>query len=52
MNILVISLVSILVILCLKSLLTIAAQKYLQDFFNDPTGGIVPLDSKPQSKKQ
>lgn len=37
-------LIAVLVILCVKSLLTVWAKSYLEEFFNDPTGGIIPID--------
>lgn len=39
-------LIAVVVVLSIKSLLTQAAQSYMDDFFNDPTGGIVPVPEK------
>lgn len=39
-------LIAVLVILVLKSLITTGVREYLEDCFNDPTGGIVPVDAK------
>lgn len=45
-------LIAVLVILCLKSLFQVVVRQYLEDFFNDPTGGIVPVEDKKPLKSQ
>lgn len=44
-------LIAVVVVLTIKSLLTQAAQSYMDDFFNDPTGGIVPVPEKVNTQK-
>ena len=48
------ALIAVLVILVAKSFITTVAREYFDEIFNDPTGGIVPVqdNKKPELKNK
>jgi hypothetical protein len=44
------ALIAVLVILCLKSFITTVIAQYWEEFFNDPTGGIIPVEERKDKK--